>query len=110
VLDVARTMIETGRRHVVVLSNERLLGIVSRWDLLKAIARPDGVIGKEFVERLEKELQWTPPRLHVEKGEVVVADWCDKCTRRAVLNIARTVPGVIGVTFDSRSARALTTP
>jgi CBS domain-containing protein len=110
VLDVARTMLETGRRHVVVLSNGRLLGIVSRWDLLKAIARPDGLIREEFVERLEDELQGTPPSLHVEKGEVVVADWCDNGTRRAILNTAHAVPGVIGVTFASRSACQVTTP
>jgi CBS domain-containing protein len=101
VMSIARTMVETGRRHVVVLSGVRLVGIVSRWDLMKAIARPDDVIDREVNALLEEELQWTPPVLHVDGGEVVVEGWCDNGARQAVLKAARTVPGVIGVTFAS---------
>src|SRR3712207_4314220 len=47
VADVARVFVDQRLRSVPVVDGDRLAGIVSRRDLLRALVRPDGEIGHE---------------------------------------------------------------
>ena len=88
-------------RLVVVNSDGRLAGIVSRSDLLRVFLAPDDVLQERVVRRLVRDALWDDPfavRAEVHNGIVTLTG---ELERRSLVSIAvqfaRTVDGVVGV-------------
>lgn len=104
--EVARLMVDYQINRVPVVSHDRLVGIVSRADLVRAFTRSDEEIESEIREDvLLRTMLLTPVEfdVSVEKGNVVVrghvnaqedAEILERCVRR--------VPGVLDVEIDLR--------
>jgi CBS domain-containing protein len=89
------------KRLPVVDENGRLVGVVSRGDLLRVFLRPDLAIREEVVERVLRRALWTgPPEVEVEVREGVVT-LVGELERRSLIPIAlrltSTVDGVVDV-------------
>ncbi len=96
--ELAGLMIDNDVRHVVVLDQGRLVGIVSSFDVLRAIARPDADIERDVLGLLDGLADPVMATLRVQDGVVVVDPSCDEGMREKIRAAARLVPGVIGLT------------
>jgi CBS domain-containing protein len=99
VAQVADEMLQNDVRSMPVLDGGRIVGIISRRDILRAVVRGDDVLAKEVQHRLDEYAdgvrRWTAT---VEGGIAVVAGEFNNGTERAVVEVlARTVPGVAAV-------------
>jgi CBS domain-containing protein len=102
--DVARLMVDYTINRVPVVAGDRLVGIVSRADLVRAFTRSDEEIEREIREDVLLEIMLLAPGdvdVSVEKGRVVMsgrlttredAEILERCVRR--------VPGVLDVEAD----------
>jgi len=121
VAEAARRMHAAGvKRLPVVGEGGRLLGIVSRADLLKVFARPDDAIRREIVDEIIlREFMMDPSRffVRVEDGVVVLEGAVER--RSLVPFVLRAVQGVEGVVrvedrltydVDDRGRDVLMTP
>lgn len=102
VADVARTMLSRDVRSVPVLDDGRVVGIISRRDLLRSVLRTDDVLAHEVQQRLDayadRSGRWTAT---VADGVVRIDGLVDDDEERRVVEIlARTVPGVAGVIIN----------
>lgn len=95
--EVANRMLEAGVHRVPVVHGDEVVGVVSRHDLLKHLCRSDAVITVE-VANLLKEEATALARLEVEisDGIAFVHGGTGPRTRALALELARTVPGVLG--------------
>ena len=104
VADVARVFVDDRLRSVPVVDGDRLVGIVSRRDLLRALVRPDEQIRHELLRLVEG---YTGA---LDSWDVTVTDGLATMKRtrgapeptaaveeRALSALARTVAGVVGV-------------
>jgi CBS domain-containing protein len=99
VAEVAEAMLDSDVRSVPVLDNDRVVGIISRRDILRVMVRSDEVLTREVQHRLDEYAgdnpRWTAT---VERGVARIDGDFDDDTEQAVVAIlARTVPGVSGV-------------
>jgi CBS domain-containing protein len=112
--EAARRMHTAGVKRLPVVEGGRLVGIVSRADLLKVFGRSDAAIRREIIEDvIVGEFMMAPSRffLHVTDGVVVLQG---RVERRSLLPyLVRAVQGVEGVVrvenrlaydFDDRGA------
>lgn len=107
VSQAARIMLEAGIKRVPVMMGHRLVGILSRRDLVKVIARRDEDIQTEIVRRLgQLALGIAPDAVTVTGGVAIVQvdDW--DAGRRLAESVALSVPGVLEVRFTTPKARA----
>jgi CBS domain-containing protein len=109
VAELAHVFLDEGLRSVPVLDDERLVGMVSRRDALRALARSDDEIGRD-VRRLVDSYtgrtdEWTVTvtegvvdlrRPAAMSPEAPAADSADE-DADTVETLARTVPGVVAV-------------
>jgi CBS domain-containing protein len=95
-------MLDHGINRLPVVRDGRLVGIVSRADLVRAFARSDAEVGREARDQIELSLaldaDLSQPDLTIESGEVTLRG---RVRRRTVAEglpalVAR-VPGVVGV-------------
>ncbi|MEV6731086.1 MULTISPECIES: CBS domain-containing protein [unclassified Streptomyces] len=90
------------KRLPVVDSDGRLVGVVSRGDLLKIYLRPDADIAEELRELIMAELipaGSAVVQVHVTDGLVHLDGTIpDPALRNVLIRVARTVPGVVDVT------------
>jgi len=99
VADVAEAMLEYDVRSMPVLDGCRIVGVISRRDILRAMVRSDATLVREVQHRLDDfgdgEPRWTAT---VEKGVAAVSGHYHNETERAIVEVlARTVPGVSAV-------------
>jgi len=99
--EVARLMVDHMINRVPVVSGDKLVGIVSRADLVRAFTRSDAEIEREIRQEVLLELMLLPPGevdVSVENGRVVLsgrvgtredAELLERCVRR--------IPGVLDV-------------
>jgi CBS domain containing-hemolysin-like protein len=80
----------------VVDRNHRLIGMLSRSDVLRALARDDDVIAHDVV-RLFEQLGHTDWTAEVDSGVVVVSGPDDSAQRSLAHAVTRTVAGVVSV-------------
>ncbi|MCZ2839224.1 CBS domain-containing protein [Modestobacter sp. VKM Ac-2985] len=106
VADVARLFVDARLRSAPVLGGERLVGIISRRDLLRTLVRPDGEIRADLLRLVEGytsepggwEVQVSDGVATVHRSGVVTVDPGEReALDSAVSTLARTVPGVVAV-------------
>ncbi|WP_406186713.1 CBS domain-containing protein [Streptomyces sp. NBC_01006] len=92
------------KRLPVVERDGRLVGVVSRGDLLKIYLRPDADIAEELRELIMAELipaGSAVVQVHVTDGLVHLEGTIpDPALRNVLIRVARTVPGVVDVTAE----------
>ncbi|MFF8012583.1 CBS domain-containing protein [Streptomyces sp. NPDC007929] len=102
IVEAARTMARRGVRRLPVLDEEdRLVGILTRRDLLRIFLRPDAEIRAEVIEEVLVRVLWLTPR----SIDVVAADGlvtlAGRLERRSEAEIAvamtRQIDGVVAV-------------
>jgi CBS domain-containing protein len=97
----AALMTKYGIKRLPVLEDGRLVGIVSRRDLVRAFARPDDEIADDIRREVVMREFWISPDdvgVEVRDGEVTLSGAVDTAITAAVLPEAvRKVPGVVSV-------------
>ncbi|MEV7738200.1 CBS domain-containing protein [Streptomyces sp. NPDC088921] len=102
VVEAARTMARHQVERLPVLDEtDRLVGIVTRHDLLQVFLRPDGDIRDEVIEDVLGRTLWLPPRsidVSVVQGVVTLTGHMERRSETAIAPsmIAR-IDGVVGV-------------
>lgn len=100
VSDVARLMLETGVKSLPVVRLGRVVGMISRRDLIGALAATDDRIRDEIDSLLlDAGLDF---QASVEDGVVVLIGHGSERDRRIAQTLARTVGGVTGVQVRER--------
>lgn len=97
VAEVARTFARTGWKCAPVVRGDVLLGVVSRSDVIAALARPDDEIRAELSKAFA-ELGSPTWRAEVSYGVVRITGTASERDRAAATSIARSVKGVRRVT------------
>jgi CBS domain-containing protein len=100
--EAARRMIEHGvNRLPVVTQDERLVGIVTRADLVRAFARPDAAIATEIQKDIVERVLWVEPStidILVREGEVRIGGELETSTDVEIFErLVERVPGVVSV-------------
>jgi CBS domain-containing protein len=96
IADVATTMLDRGARSVVVIAEAEVVGVLSPWDMLRAVTHNDDALRAEVQQRLDEyageQDRW---RVSVEGGMAhVFGEFGDQAEQRAILILAQTVPGI----------------
>jgi CBS domain-containing protein len=95
---VAQRMLDAGVKRFPVTRANRVVGIVSRHDLVKVIARTDEDVEAGVRRTLEEEgMRLTSLEVRVRDGVVTLAGSGDRGTLRVAEILARSVPGVLDV-------------
>ncbi|GIF45372.1 CBS domain-containing protein [Actinoplanes xinjiangensis] len=99
VADAAQLMLDHDVRSLPVLQDHRIVGILSRRDILKAMVRDDSVLTADVQQRLDdyagSHNRWTAT---VEAGVATVEGQFPNEQQRTVVTVlTRTVPGVAAV-------------
>jgi CBS domain-containing protein len=94
---LATTMIDRGLRSMPVVDEQhQLVGIITRRDLVRIIARNDTLIAADVHKRLERygvPDRWT---VHVHHGSVTITDqYNNSADHHVALVLAQAVPGVV---------------
>jgi CBS domain-containing protein len=102
IAEAARTMAHRHVERLPVLDEEgRLVGIVTRRDLLRVFLRPDADIRTEVVEEVLGHSLWLPPRavdVSVTEGVVTLTGQLErKSETRVAVSMTRQIDGVVGV-------------
>jgi CBS domain-containing protein len=101
VSDAARLMIERSVNRLPVVEGARLVGIVTRADLVAAFTRSDEEIRREIVDELLVRTLWIEPgllRVDVDEGRVTISGQVDTQTElELAAAFIRRVPGVVDV-------------
>jgi CBS-domain-containing membrane protein len=97
--DVAALMLDNNVRAVPIVDGAKLVGIISRRDLLRTLIRDDATIAADVEQRLAdysgEQGRWT---VEVENGIVTIRGRFDDDAQEHVVSVlARTVPGAIRV-------------
>ncbi|WP_199433779.1 CBS domain-containing protein [Qaidamihabitans albus] len=96
VVDVVRLMLDQHLRSLPVVDGDRVVGIVSRRDLVRTLARSDEALARDIRHRLA--IFGGPGRWSVDVagGEVTITDRFGSETDRHVATVlAESVPGVL---------------
>jgi CBS-domain-containing membrane protein len=98
--ELAAIMIERGLRSVPVIDDEdQLVGVITRRDLVRTIARDDALIAADVRKRLDcygVPDRWT---VHADHGTVTITDqYNDPTDHHIALVLVQAVPGVVHAT------------
>jgi CBS domain-containing protein len=97
----AKLMFERGINRLPVVSDERLVGIVTRADLVRAFSRPDAELEREIRSDVLERKLWVPAGtvgVSVVEGAVTLSGLVDTETDADVLvRLVGRVPGVVSV-------------
>jgi CBS domain-containing protein len=102
--DVARLMRESSLKSIPVLRGDAVVGIVSRRDLLRSIARDDAAVREDVLLRLREYADGlVDGQVGVDAGVVTIAAPPDEVAGRTALLLARSVPGALRVHLVDRT-------
>lgn len=104
--EVAEQMLDSDVRSIPVLEDDRVVGIISRRDILKTVVRGDDVLAKDVQHRLDEygdgSRRWDTA---VKAGvATVTGNFVDDSEQAVVAILARTVPGVAAVHLNAIEA------
>jgi CBS domain-containing protein len=100
VSQAARSLLDAGVKRMPVVRGRRVIGIVSRRDLVRVIARRDDSMRLEILKRIrELGLVTAEKDVKVELGVVTLGLTGDDRVRNLVESVVLTVPGVLEVRF-----------
>jgi CBS domain-containing protein len=96
VVDVAHQFTRHARKCLPVVRGDTVVGVISRSDVLRALARPDGDVETDVNLRLSEVLS---PKIHghVHRGHVQIHGAPSERTAKAAAAVAATVVGVRSV-------------
>ncbi len=100
VSEAARTMVSLGVNRLPVVEDGRLVGIVTRADLVRLFTRSDEEIARDIRQDVVKRLWIAPERIEVEveQGEVVLRGEAEtEVEAELLLKRIPLVAGVVGV-------------
>jgi CBS-domain-containing membrane protein len=102
IVQAARTMARRGVERLPVLDAEdRLVGIVTRRDLLQVFLRPDEEIRNEVIDEILVRTLWLPPRgveVSVTEGVVTLAGHMERKSETEIaVSMTRRIYGVVDV-------------
>jgi CBS domain-containing protein len=94
--DVARMLLEPDVRRVLVVRDREVLGVISRRDLVKWLARSDATLAGEVRSVLHDQgLRLAQLDVRVEDGVAHLSGVAATDTLALAAKLARTVPGVV---------------
>ncbi|AZQ39502.1 CBS domain-containing protein [Streptomyces cyaneochromogenes] len=102
IVEAARTMAQHHIERLPVLDEEqRLVGIVTRRDLLQVFLRPDAAIRAEVVDEVLVRALWLPPRsiaVSVTEGVVTLLGQMERKSETEIaVSMTRQIDGVVAV-------------
>jgi len=102
VAEAARRMSDLGIKRLPVVTDNRVVGIVSRTDLVRAFIQSDEEIRREIQEDLLRRTLWLEVpeavQVHVHHGAVRLTGQVETATDALLLHrLAARVPGVVSV-------------
>jgi CBS domain-containing protein len=101
VAEAARLMLDHRVNRLPVLDGGRLVGIVTRADLVRAFGRPDEAIAREIAEEAIGDSLWVSRddvHVEVQDGEVILkGELQARSDALLLVRFVSTVPGVVGV-------------
>jgi CBS domain-containing protein len=105
VYEAAQKMTTHGvNRLPVVDADGKLVGIVTRTDLVRAFTRSDAELLREIREGVIQKTLWIPPdrvKVTVHKGEVALSGRVEtKTDAELLLRLVQRIPGVVAVTSE----------
>ena len=104
--DAARVMVERGVNRLPVLDRGKLVGILTRADLVRAFRRTDAEIECEIREDVIEHTAWIPPwdlEVDVKNGEVRLGGEVERHSdAKLIERFAKRVPGVVALTSELR--------
>ncbi len=107
---LAEAMLNDKRRCIPIVDGTRLVGVVTRRDVLRMLSRSDADIATDVRRHLQVlggQARWSVQSVD---GVVTVRDQFDEASDRTVAQVlAEAVPGVLSVTVLARDAAASTT-
>jgi len=95
--EAARLMLDRGVKSIPVVVSRRVVGIVTRRDLLSVLARSDPAIRAEVKRLLDEELGDGGRQVEVADGVVTLTGFDPGRESELAALLARTVPGVVEV-------------
>lgn len=102
---IARVMVDGGMRCVPILDDRRLVGVVTRRDLVRALARTDASIASDVRTRLDAydpNGRWS---VTVRDGHVDIGTgFADQDSVTVVIALAEAVPGVASARVHAATA------
>ncbi|MGH4025867.1 MAG: CBS domain-containing protein [Pseudonocardiaceae bacterium] len=105
--DLAATMIDRGLRSVPVVEEDRVVGIVTRRNLVRIIARDDSLIAADIRRRLARYGGLDRWAVQVHQGSVTITDdYADQADHHVALVLAQAVPGVVHVEVTEKTPAA----
>ncbi|MET0234287.1 MAG: CBS domain-containing protein [Kibdelosporangium sp.] len=103
---LARDMLDHHLRAIPIVDGEKLVGIVTRHDLLRTVARDDKTIAQDVRHRLEQGFRRGDWSATVSDGVVTLVDeYGDETDRHIATVIANAIPGVVDVKVVSPAGR-----
>jgi CBS domain-containing protein len=107
VYEAARRMVSEGVNRLPVLENGKLVGILTRADIVRAFARADGELAREIRDDILRRTFWVQPgsvTVTVDQGRVSLHGEVETEADVEMLPIfVSRVPGVVAVHADLRA-------
>jgi CBS domain-containing protein len=108
VATAAAEMSEAGVNRLPVQKNGKLVGILTRADVVRAFTRSDEEIAREIAEDVVRRGFWEEPgavEVSVENGEVTLSGTVQsEVVATGIPRVARRVPGVVSVSSSLTAA------
>lgn len=105
VCDVVAVMVDERVTSIPVISGDKVVGIISRRDVLRMLTRSDEVIRVEVARRVAEAVGDEGGVVAVDHGVVSIAGFGDPLRDLLAQLAARTVPGVLRVHAPAAASR-----